>query len=75
MTFPDWQIVATFTCIILAGMVVVRRAIRLIRSHESTGCHSGCSSCPARGADGATSSPDFVALQTLVQSGRRIGSA
>lgn len=65
----DWQVIATGLCVILAAIVVLRNLLSLFSRASGSGCQTGCSACPSQ-AKGPASSPDFVPLQSLVDSGR-----
>ena len=62
---PDdfsWQTAVAFAIIALAIGVLIRKAWQTIIG-ESTGCGTGCGSCPANGADTSTT----LKLTPLVQ--------
>jgi hypothetical protein len=64
--------VATVACVLIAGLVLVRRAVKLFTSSGAAGCGTGaCSTCPSQREGGATAPSDFISLDALVEASHK----
>lgn len=63
MNLPDAQTVAALAIVAVAGAVLVRRGLRVMRSGK--GCGSGCGSCPGGKSQAKPEVNGFVPLDDL----------